>query len=265
MEYFIDIECNQFSEDIISIGIVNDNNEKFYSLVKPSSKITSFITGLTGITNSMVATAPKIFSVSTQILEWMNNSLSDDDIFYCYGNVDKSVYKRVLKHIKNSDTQLLFNHIVSHLVDDSIAIQEHFGLTRPVGLIKVFQFFNGEQIEQSHNALEDAEYLMSVHKSIQSNDRDISEAFPEYKGNNIRKYSKTVLYQYDKHTNEYKGSFDNIDKVVEWVYANVIPKNLKQPPKTSLMRKKISDAITNGTAYGGYFWKVNKEAENGNS
>ena len=67
MKYFIDFEAMQFSNEIISVGCVSENGEKFYSLVQPkkAKKITDFITTLTGITYEDLDCAPsadKVFS-----------------------------------------------------------------------------------------------------------------------------------------------------------------------------------------------------------
>ena len=35
MNYFIDFEATQFSNDIISIGCIDENGEEFYSLINP--------------------------------------------------------------------------------------------------------------------------------------------------------------------------------------------------------------------------------------
>lgn len=65
MNYFIDFEATQFSNEIISIGCVNETGEKFSSMVYTDKKITSFITNLTGITDEMNKAAPSLDDVFT--------------------------------------------------------------------------------------------------------------------------------------------------------------------------------------------------------
>ena len=61
MNYFIDFEATQFSNDIISIGCIDENGEEFYSLINPGEgKLTSFITELTGITDEMLNKADSL-------------------------------------------------------------------------------------------------------------------------------------------------------------------------------------------------------------
>lgn len=52
MKYFIDFEATENSNEIISVGCVDENGGEFYSLVQPHKieKLTEFITDLTGIT-----------------------------------------------------------------------------------------------------------------------------------------------------------------------------------------------------------------------
>ena len=38
MKYFIDFEATQFSNDIISIGCIDENGEEFYSLINPGEE-----------------------------------------------------------------------------------------------------------------------------------------------------------------------------------------------------------------------------------
>lgn len=71
MKYFIDFEAMQFSNEIISVGCVSENGEKFYSLVQPqkAEKITEFITSLTGITYEELFSAPSADKVFSEFYE----------------------------------------------------------------------------------------------------------------------------------------------------------------------------------------------------
>ena len=55
MKFYIDFEATQFTEQIISIGCIDEVGNSFYSLVKPqleNFKISNFITELTGISKN---------------------------------------------------------------------------------------------------------------------------------------------------------------------------------------------------------------------
>lgn len=64
MNYYIDIEATQPQREIIAIGITNDNEDSFYSLVKPTfSKITPIVSELTHITAKELTQAKPIDDV----------------------------------------------------------------------------------------------------------------------------------------------------------------------------------------------------------
>lgn len=98
----IDIETtggNPSSEKITEIAIYVHDGEKvideFVSLVNPEKYIPPFITGLTGITNEMVESAPKFFEIAKQVV-----LKTEDTIFvahnakFDYGFV-KTEFKRL--------------------------------------------------------------------------------------------------------------------------------------------------------------------------
>ena len=72
MNYYVDFEATQFAGEIISIGCIREDGETFYSLVAPvKSKITPFITNLTGITEEMLETALDPTTVFNSFYDWV--------------------------------------------------------------------------------------------------------------------------------------------------------------------------------------------------
>jgi DNA polymerase III subunit epsilon len=78
----VDIETNGGSHrtgKITEIAIFIFDGEKvtdsFHSLINPESEIPYYITKLTGITNEMVATAPKFYEVAKKIVEVTANKI----------------------------------------------------------------------------------------------------------------------------------------------------------------------------------------------
>ena len=78
----IDIETTGLSpryDEIIELSAIrvkgNQIVEEFTSLVKPDGKISSFITQLTGITNEMVESAPKINDVIKDYMDFIGDSM----------------------------------------------------------------------------------------------------------------------------------------------------------------------------------------------
>ncbi len=78
----IDLETTGFStrwDEIIEVGILKVRNckivDRYNSLVKPNYPINSEITELTGITNSMVMSAPQIIDIKEDILNFISDDL----------------------------------------------------------------------------------------------------------------------------------------------------------------------------------------------
>ncbi len=78
----IDIETTGLSpivNEIIQLSALKIRNDKivdsFTSFVKPSGRISSFISSLTGITNDMVANAPQINDVLNDYIDFIGNDI----------------------------------------------------------------------------------------------------------------------------------------------------------------------------------------------
>ena len=98
MNYFIDFEATQFSNEIISIGCVNQDGENFASMVYTDKKITPFITNLTGITDKINKEAPSLDDVFTNFFYWvLEHNDGTSCRFYCYGSTDLALSIRQLK------------------------------------------------------------------------------------------------------------------------------------------------------------------------
>lgn len=94
----VDIETTGLSpeyDEIIELCAVRYHNkdfvEKYTTLVKPSNEIDNFIEQLTGITNDMLATAPKIKEVLPEFLDFIGNDVVvghnvNFDINFLYDN-----------------------------------------------------------------------------------------------------------------------------------------------------------------------------------
>ena len=100
MNFFVDFEATQFSNGIIAVGCVSEEDDKFYTLVNTKHKVTPFITNLTGITAAEVEMAPEPEVVFKALLDWVRavspNEEKNKPHFYCYGNCDKEFVKKFL-------------------------------------------------------------------------------------------------------------------------------------------------------------------------
>lgn len=102
MYAIVDIETtgNGYSGmKITEISVFRHNGNKvvdeFTSLVNPECNIPPFITNLTGITNAMVANAPKFFEIAKQV-----NAILENAIFVAHNvNFDYPIVKREFKDL----------------------------------------------------------------------------------------------------------------------------------------------------------------------
>lgn len=181
MKYFIDLEATQFSNEIISIGCVREDGETFYSLVNVAkNKMTNFITELTGITKEDVAEAPSSDEVFTNFYNWIIQDETKAQ-FFCYGNSDLSFIKRNLNKATTIKAQMGLSILALHLIDYSKCVERHFGLVKSISLKKVLAYYRQvAEVEQNHNALEDALFLKEIYDRINDEDDVVECPFPGY-------------------------------------------------------------------------------------
>ena len=260
MKYFVDFEATQFSNEIISIGCVRENGDEFYSLVKPKKKLTSFITQLTGITEEMLENAPSPEEVFSNFFNWCDEYSNDLPIFYCYGNCDVNFVKKNFNNSQNFRAKSILGYIYSSLLDYEPTVRRHFGLCQAVGLIKVANYYNKKELEQSHNALDDARMLKFVHDSIRSHSEEEDEnAFPDYKK---KKTSPIITEDWSKYkVKRLKGGkvlqeYDSLAAAVAWVIDQLPDNEQKELVVEKNIANKIKRANNKKEKYIDYKWKV---------
>lgn len=185
MKYFVDFEATQFAQRIISIGCVTEDNQNFYTLVKleGSDNLSSFITKMTGITKQMLnETGVSIDDAFLKFYKFVETTCGDTaPEYYCYGNCDKTFLKNTIKRMKNFQAITFATALTSTLIDYSVMVQTFFGTENPFSLKKMYVFLKEEEIEQHHNALEDAEmlaYVVSKFDCCKVEDKDTINALP---------------------------------------------------------------------------------------
>lgn len=213
MKYFIDFEATQFTNEIISIGCIDENGKTFYSLVNvPKKKMSKFIVNLTNITKEEASAAPSNDEVFSDFYDWLEENKSFAK-FYCYGNSDLNFIKKNLKKARNIKAQAALSLLAENLHDYSLDVIHHFGLVKAIGLKKVVAYYrNVETIEQNHNALEDAEFLKEVYDYI--NEEDDIVACP-FEGYDVADNPKVILEIDDNNrvTNiNYNAIMSNLNK-----------------------------------------------------
>ena len=186
MRFFIDFEATRFSNRIISVGCVAENNNTFYSLVKPvnKAKVDKFITDLTGITNDMLAVAPSADEVFNRLFDFIElNTEGSMPEFVVYGNSDKDFLEHTVRYIQDPRASMCALAIKGNLIDFSGEVKRYFISECDLSLRKVYMKISSqEELHQNHNALEDAMMLKIVatnmYKKCSPADREDIMAIP---------------------------------------------------------------------------------------
>ena len=156
----VDIETTGLSPEkceIIEISAIKVKNDEivdtFSMLVKPSKKINSFIMNLTGITNEMVALAPKIKDVLPHFL----NFVGDDYILGHNVNFDINfIYDNLKRFCKKEFS--------NDYIDTMRLSRKHCDLAKH-NLKTIAKHYN-ISLEGHHRALTDCAITYQVYKNI---------------------------------------------------------------------------------------------------
>lgn len=257
MKYFIDFEATEYSNEIISIGCVDENGREFYSLVQPHKieKLTEFITDLTGITTEDLQNAPTVNDAFSEFYNWLDKS--DKVRFFVYGNSDKIFVKRTLKYATDFYAQCSLGLMRSNLINFSKDVNNHFLISCDISLIKIVEYYRGEKIQQRHNALDDAYYLKEIYENMQND--DIAECpFPEYQLDLTVKNSKNnpkEICKLEAIRGNITMTFPSYKKAADWVMQILIPKSAVITDKTkSKVCNNIRVSIEKDKLYCGFKW-----------
>ncbi len=277
MNYFIDFEATQFSNEIISIGCVRSNGDSFYSEVKAKKKLTNFITSLTGITNEQNKIAPSSDEVFSNFFDWVNEIPNEKAIFYCYGNTDINFIKKNLETSKSIKAQAALSMIGMNLHDYANVAKMHFGLVKNIALIKLVAYYRGvEEVLQEHDALEDALFLKEVFDHVSNEGIVEGHPFPDYEltgvlpkmkpdanGNPSAKYPKNILKSlkhriemYDANGEILEKTFSSIGEARYYVMNNKISPVDRKKTDKSKVENKIINAYKKKIPYSGQYWKI---------
>lgn len=172
MVCYIDFEANGVTQtkEIISIGAVAENGEKFYSLVRPHAKLDHKIKELTGIPQEEADVAPSIEEVMDSFLDWLFVKVGCKPWpkFYVFGHCDRDFVNGSIAVTDCPVTKERLAALRDNIEDTSKRIAKKFN-RGTIGLRSAYltmQLSSGEPIEQRHNALEDAEMLKYVWEHI---------------------------------------------------------------------------------------------------
>ena len=260
MNFYIDFEATQPEQEIIEIGVVCENGNTFSKFVKPShSKISPFITQLTGITNEQLEDEENLDASFRELYYWLEDQCSkiQEWKFYCYGSGDKDFLKKNLEYLKLEISYLMCCVLIARMSDFSAQTKNYF--RGNISLIDAFNYVCKESIEQQHNALQDAVMLNTVAKKI-----DGKKALAEFPFNTEQKHEnedekycwpkgRFACYSEKGKTLHY---FETCQEAVNWVIQHSAP---TVKVYKSRVAKRIMKAIRKQTLYAGYYWTRRKK------
>lgn len=176
MNFYLDFEATQFSERIISIGCIADNGASFKTLVKPvkNEKVNTFITQLTGITNEMLENAPTADEAFNAFCDFVKtNNEGGVPTYYCYGSSDKNFIQHTVSGMSDFHAIMFASSIQALMVDYSAVVKKYLS-TRGLSLKKLVALIRHvDEVEQNHDALDDAMMLKECYEGLDTLDKDI--------------------------------------------------------------------------------------------
>ena len=161
MNYYVDFEATQYAGEIISIGCIREDGETFYSLVAPvTSKITPFITNLTGITKEMLDTALDPTTVFNSFYDWVWKD-NDLPVFYTWGLTDIDFIRRTFYRTDSKKARIILGYMSGGIKDLSDKFCKSIKVDS-CSLVKAYNNLFSSNYIQTHNSLDDAVMLWDV-------------------------------------------------------------------------------------------------------
>lgn len=166
MKFYLDLEANAITNEVISIGIVTESGDEFYSLVRPHTKLDHNIKILTGISQTEADEVPSLEDVMSSVGEFLGDA--KDGIFYHYGSGDRQFLKASMSFTKDIKALTVLEDIHDRCENVDKRVASHFHRDT-IGLRSVYltmKMSSEESATQNHNALEDALMLKYVWENI---------------------------------------------------------------------------------------------------
>lgn len=286
MNFYVDFEALQFSGRIISIGCINDNGDKFYTLSQPSKqgeRLTNFITDLTGITNEMLSNAPTANEAFENFYQYVKSTCDDTaPQFYCYGNCDGDFLRSTGKYLTSFDARMFCNYVRCNLTDYSSTARSYFPSFETLALKKIYSLIKEDNEPQHHNALEDAEMLCVVMKELcnhctpedserlaampstkfrkpKTNSNRAPEVFINWPANKMEAdtgATKETNWLYKWSRGNKTKYFNTFDTMVMWAIKYITQgRSIKNPSDVKKVEKQLSNAIISGSLFMNCKWE----------
>ena len=265
MNFYVDFEATQPEQEIISIGVYSDNEKSFYALVKPQfSKVSKYITDMTGITNEILETAEPLDMVLKKLYVWcyeQEHSLMNWHL-YSYGDGDVEFLKNSMRNIETETSLIIASLMIATMKDYSQEVTRYFRGT--TSLIKAYNYLKDLENKQKHNALEDAKMLADIFMKINEKEPLSTNPFVEMA---IAEANYTFpsgrFFCKAKGKNAKDKEFSCIQEALEWLINTNIAKDSREAVRRDRMATRIMKAIRKHESYMNYKWRRDKNNING--
>ena len=172
MNFYVDFEATQPEQEIISIGVYCDNKESFYALVKPQfSKVSKYITDMTGITNEMLQGQPDFVCISNAITELLNQY--SVQTIYTWGAADKHslrMEKEKIQFSRGVKKQMEWKYIDMCTDISGVISAQMLGIRGGLAInMENLMFLCEIDRVHEHNALSDAVDLFQCIRKLKEN------------------------------------------------------------------------------------------------
>lgn len=279
MNFYLDFEATQFTNQIISIGCVSETGEEFYTLVNPGEKekISQFITELTGITKDMLSAAPDPDEAFRRLYNFIYSCNHwEEPHYFCYGDNDKDFIKASIKNMGHIESIMVAQSILYALKDYSKDIKKFFNIDQAIALRKLFSFIHQDDVVQRHNALEDAQMLCEVAnkmKEFQKDDLEKIRSIPNQDKPKmpVKRAPEKFINMTGSRWNVQTGTpqnykikctrggltkyFTDMEMASLWVLKYITGGSPKREDVINRRASAIRKAIKNGTKYCGFVWE----------
>lgn len=257
MKYFVDFEANARTQEIISIGVIDEEGRTFKTLVRPTTKVDRKITELTGITEDAAQAAPTINAAAFALAQWLQEHLQGPCIFYNWGSTDKDFLKASMDSTDYIFTKQILGYIQNHLHNLCPVVSKRFnsGLLALRSVYLTMRMESAESLPATHDALSDAEMLKYVYENYESYQLPEGAKFVKVPRPNLgygklavldEKYRVPIHVTYDdkKHGHR-EWDFPTVKAAM-----SVIPRLAKNTNKIKVM-DRILAAAESGQKYAG--------------
>lgn len=261
MNFYVDFEATQPEQEIISIGVYCDNKESFYALVKPQfSKVSKYITEMTGITNQMLEDRYDFDTVLNDLYVWCakQESCLNNWHFYSYGDGDVDFLKHTMCNVTTQRPLIIASIMIATMQDFSKEVTKYFRGT--TSLIKAFNYLKSLENKQKHNALEDAKMLADVFIKIMDKEPLSENPFVERVVGDYT-FPSGRFFCKAKGKNAKEREFGCIQEAIEWLISTNIAKDSRDAVRRDKMATKIMKAIRKNEPYMNYKWRRDKNTK----